>query len=186
VLPDEFWARMDTIKIRPDVTETSSLGRLHFWEVGWDMALDHPVFGIGHNSYNFAYDRYDSSRGKFGIKRSVHSQWFGVLSELGFVGLFLFVANIVLALIACGRARRLAKRGQIPRELGELAIGVESALVVMCVGGSFVIFQYIEMLWHSIGLSIAINFVVNEQLAAQQQPVVVPALPEPVALRATS
>jgi hypothetical protein len=42
---------------------------------------------------------------------------------------------------------------------------MESALVVFAVGGSFVIFQYAELLWHTFGLTMAMNFLTAEQVA---------------------
>jgi hypothetical protein len=111
-----------------------------------------------------------------------------MLAELGFVGLFLFLTILALAMITCRRTRRLAKRGEVSKELGEFATAIESALVVFAIGGSFVIFQYVEMLWHTIGLSMAVRYLTLEELRAKQP---ARATPEPVhfvpaPLRATS
>ena len=85
-LPNPFWTRMATIGDATDAaaeTDTSTAGRLHFWRVAVDMASASPLVGIGHNGFNAMYNRYDSSDGRFGQDRSVHSAWFGVLAELG-------------------------------------------------------------------------------------------------------
>src|SRR4030095_12954155 len=110
VMPSAFWDRMATITIdprsgRPEV-DASSLGRLHFWNVALVMAADRPLTGVGHNAYVAAYDRYDTSGGAFGKDRSVHSLWFGILAELGYPGLVLFVATLGLAWFSCLRTRR--------------------------------------------------------------------------------
>lgn len=182
VLPDQYWTRMETIDVNRPVEEgqaadDSALGRLHFWAVAVAMAADHPILGIGLNAYTAAYDRYDFSDGQYGRRRSVHSMWYGYLAELGFVGAGLFVTALFLAFVACWRARRLAKRGLVSKELGHYATGLESALVVVMIGGTFVIFQQVEILWHVIGLSMAVNSLTLRELA--QQPVVVRPVAQP-------
>jgi hypothetical protein len=42
-------------------------------------------------------------------------------------------------------------------ETGHLAVAVEMALLVCAVGGTFVTFQYVEVLWHFVGLSMALH-----------------------------
>ena len=74
VMPDRFWERMDTItsvEEEGEDVDRSISGRLHFWSVAVTMARNKPIFGVGYNAYNIAYDRYDFSAGEFGAKRSV-------------------------------------------------------------------------------------------------------------------
>ncbi len=174
VLPDVFWERMSTIKTAADVVsgapdeaddpnaepeslDGSSAARLHFWSVALDMARDRPFTGVGHNSYNVAYDRYDSTNGHFGRRRSVHSAWLGILAELGFPGFVLFASLIALTFSACQRARRAAKATAQSADLAKFAFALEAGVIAFMVGGSFVPFQYNEMLWHTFGLGIALN-----------------------------
>jgi probable O-glycosylation ligase (exosortase A-associated) len=155
-LPDSFWDRMGTITTEEDQMDTSSRSRVHFWRVAILMANEKPLTGVGYNGYNLSYNDYDFSYGVYGSARSVHSSWFGVLAELGYTGLVLFVANIVLALAACRRARRLAARDPAFEEVGHYAVAIEASLIVFIIGGSFVPSQYVEILWHFFGLSAAI------------------------------
>jgi probable O-glycosylation ligase (exosortase A-associated) len=169
-MPDTFWSRMQTIQIEGESLDASAAGRLHFWRIGWVMAQDNPFAGVGHNAYNRAYDQYDDSAGRYGISRSVHSAWFGITAELGFVGLALLVLQLGLAWAACRRAQRLAARGAISPELREFAVGIETALAAFAVGSAFVIFQYVEMLWHYIGLSIALHRIMARETAERAEP----------------
>jgi O-antigen ligase len=137
--------------------DASSRGRLHFWRVALAMANDNPVLGVGHNAFNVTYDDYDFSHGEYGRGRAVHSTWLGVLAELGYVGASLFVLNFTLALHGTARVRRAAARKIVPAELGVFATALEASLVVFSVGGTFLSAQYIEMLWHLVGLSIALT-----------------------------
>jgi O-antigen ligase len=177
-----FWERMSTIKTAADVVsgnpdegddpnadpeslDGSSAARLHFWSVAIDMARDRPITGVGHNCYNVAYDQYDTAQGHFGHQRSVHSAWFGMLAELGFPGFMLFVALIGVTFMACQRARRAAKAAAEHAHLANFAFAIEAGLIAFMVGGSFVPFQYNEMLWHTFGLGIALNALAVKALA---------------------
>jgi putative inorganic carbon (hco3(-)) transporter len=163
-LPDTFWNRMGTIETYEERQDESALGRLHFWEVAAQMANANPLRGVGYNGYNLSYNKYDFSGGIYGINRSVHSSFFAVLAELGYLGTFLFVIVIFSALRSCSRVRTMALRETAFSDLGKSAIALQTGLVAFLVGGSFVIFQYSEMLWHVIGLTIVV-----ERLAKQRQ-----------------
>jgi putative inorganic carbon (hco3(-)) transporter len=163
-LPDTYWTRIQTIQTYEEVQDRSALGRLHFWNVAIQMAKANPVLGIGFMGYNVSYNNYDSSAGAYGLDRSVHSSFFGVLSELGYLGLILYGFVIAGALRSCSRVRRFALKDAAFSELGKTAVALQASLIAFLVGGAFVIFHYNEMLWHMIGLTIIL-----ERLAAQRQ-----------------
>jgi O-antigen ligase len=161
ILPAEFWNRMSTIdEARQDIdsADGSIQGRLHFWSVALVMADQNPILGVGNFGYNAAYDQYDPSGGTFGTDRSVHSSWLGTLAELGYPGLIVFVLIVVSAFNACFRARAAVARGA-PKELENYALALEMGLVAFVVGGSFVILQYNELVWHFIGLTMAVRLI---------------------------
>ena len=164
VLPDAFWNRMGTIETYEERQDESALGRLHFWEVAVQMANANPFLGVGYNGYNLSYNKYDFSGGAYGVDRSVHSSFFAVLAELGYMGAILFVVVIFSALRSCSRVRKMAFKEAALSDLGKSAVALQTGLVAFLVGGSFVIFQYNEMLWHIIGLTIVV-----ERLAYQRQ-----------------
>jgi probable O-glycosylation ligase (exosortase A-associated) len=168
VLPQEFWDRMSTIVAPSQERDDSVQGRLHFWQVAVAMANERPLVGVGHRGYEPAYNQYDWTNGQFLTNRAVHSAWFGVLADLGYVGLFLFVAIVLLSLRGCRRVRKAARRGEIPGPLGPYAVGLESSLVAFIIGGSFVSFQYSEMLWHYFALTIALERVAVAEAAANR------------------
>lgn len=191
-LPSEFWDRMSTIQVNQteeygdEVSDSesadnaSSTSRIHFWEVGATMAAANPVFGVGVNAFNLAYNRYDFLEGAYGRGRSVHSSWFGILAETGYVGFGLYLVIMLLAAVTCQQVVRKAKRGQAPAELYYYAVAVQTGFAVAFVGSSFVAWQYCEMLWHFVGLSMGLRSLANAPQAATEvaAPVAAPA-PEP-------
>jgi putative inorganic carbon (hco3(-)) transporter len=177
VLPQEFWDRMGTITAPAQERDDSQQSRLHFWQVAVAMANDRPLLGVGHAGYPRAYNQYDWTEGQYLTNRAVHSAWFGVFAELGYPGLILFVTIVISSLVTCRRVRRSAQRGEIPGPLGPYAIAFEASLLAFVVGGSFVSFQYCEMLWHFFALTIALERVAVAEATAnrvraeqQQQP----------------
>ncbi len=71
--------------------ESASI-RLHAWMAAFKMALYNPLTGVGLDNFyaNFFFysDFWDNKN------HAVHSTWFGVMAETGFVGFGLFIAMI--------------------------------------------------------------------------------------------
>lgn len=168
VLPQQFWDRMATITAPAGERDDSQQSRLHFWRVAVAMANDRPWLGVGHKGYEPAYNQYDWTEGKFLTNRAVHSAWFGVLADLGYPGLLIFLAVTFSSLLACRRVRRWSRRGELPGPLGHYAIGLETSMVAFMVGGSFVSFHYNEMLWHFFALTMALERVAVLEMSAQR------------------
>jgi putative inorganic carbon (HCO3(-)) transporter len=151
-LPQPFWDRMQTITTYQEDEDASALGRLHYWEVAVAMAQSNPIFGVGFNAFNEAYNTYDFSHGQFGRNRSVHSSIFGVIAELGYVGVSFYILIISLAFRSCYKVMKLSKNRPELFELYTSAKSLQVSLIVFLAGGSFLAFQYFEMLWHYIAL----------------------------------
>jgi probable O-glycosylation ligase (exosortase A-associated) len=179
ILPSQFWDRMRTISAPAEERDDSQVSRLHFWRVAIAMANDRPLLGVGHAAYPSAFDQYDWTNGRYGRRRSVHSSWFGILADTGYPAFALFVFILLSSLWTCRRVRRMSKRREISESLGYYAIGLESALVAFIVGGTFVPFHYVEMLWHFLALTMALDSVATTQAASlREQHIQVPeALP---------
>jgi putative inorganic carbon (hco3(-)) transporter len=170
-LPDTYWARMDTIETYQE--DDSASGRLHFWVVGIEMANANPLFGVGFDGFARSYYRYDFLEGRYGKSRAVHSSFFGVLGELGYLGAALFGAVLFSALRSCARVRKLSYREPEMLNFEKYAVALQTSLITFIVGGIFISFQYNEMFWHIIGLTIVL-----ERLARQRRAELSAGLPE--------
>ena len=162
ILPDAFWGRMQTIQTYEGNQDDSALGRLHFWAVAGEMAKANPLLGVGYMGYNLSYDNYDFSKGQYGKKRSVHSAYFGVLAELGYPGATLFGLIFFCAFCSCHRVRRLASTNSTLAEGKKYATALEASLVAFLVGSIFLPAQYNEMVWHYIGLTLALEKITTQ------------------------
>ncbi|KTD04747.1 O-antigen ligase family protein [Fluoribacter gormanii] len=82
--------------LEPGTFDESAMGRIYAWEAAINMAIHHPVFGVGINGFQDNYYNYaivwDNQQ------HAVHSSWLGVLAESGFIGLILFICCVIAAI----------------------------------------------------------------------------------------
>ncbi|OUS11963.1 hypothetical protein A9Q89_07315 [Gammaproteobacteria bacterium 53_120_T64] len=72
--------------------DESAMGRLYAWEAATGMAQHNPLSGVGLNNFYANYFYYSPHWD--GLNHAVHSTWFGVLAETGFLGLGVFLVTI--------------------------------------------------------------------------------------------
>jgi probable O-glycosylation ligase (exosortase A-associated) len=165
-----YTERLETIKTYEQVGDESALGRLHFWKVAVDMAMDYPT-GVGLFNYQPAYDTYDDSGGQFGHARSVHSSHFQVLAEAGFPGAVVWISMFTYALWLTLRIRRAALRNTtLAKEDRRLFVSASSGLIAsmiaFLIGGAFVAMALNDLTWISFALTGALDRLFRRALAA--------------------
>lgn len=110
---DDFISRMTGIEAEVESSEEQESGatRMVFWQAAWDMTKDYP-YGNGYRGFNFYAPLYIPEDVNTGRKRSrsVHSTWFEVLTEVGYLGLFCFVMMLLSSWQAVSRVRRHLKK----------------------------------------------------------------------------
>jgi hypothetical protein len=92
---------------------TSVEQRLEIWKAAFRIALDHPITGIGPDTFALIYPRYESAAWVAGLGptylvNGAHDIFMNFLADQGFVGLALFLVLLVfIGLRAAGTWRRL-------------------------------------------------------------------------------
>jgi probable O-glycosylation ligase (exosortase A-associated) len=121
--------------------DASAESRLWIWQVSWIIALEHPIAGAGfHWGWNLNWVNQQikgSGLQPLVIPRATHSNWFGMLSDHGFVGLVLFIGLLVVAMV---NAQWLIRRTRGSPELlwaNNFGRMYQAALIGYMVGGSF-------------------------------------------------
>jgi len=117
--------------------DASAMGRLYAWEAAFKMALDNPLTGVGLNNFYANYFFYSPHWD--GLNHAVHSTWFGVLAETGFLGLIVFI-GIIASLIKTSREtlRLLDKHGKDASPyLLATALAVYAGVIGTIVSGTF-------------------------------------------------
>jgi O-antigen ligase len=118
-LPSLFFERIEgTVADR-------GAGRFDIWQAGFEAAKNHSIVGVGLDNFPLAFDRYAKYATLFqGYRRAPHNVYLGTLTELGIVGLLLFLASVRSELQMIEKLKATAKR--VP-------------IVVACEGACFAI-----------------------------------------------
>ncbi len=135
-VPASAWERLAGIKQLTDSAtiaqadpEGSAAERLELQKVGWQIFLDHPVFGVGLGTYPMANAAYAPEMGM----KDTHNTYLRLVAEVGLPGLVIWCALIASVLLNGRRSRRLLQDG----ELGVQQAWLERALVAYLVAALF-------------------------------------------------
>jgi probable O-glycosylation ligase (exosortase A-associated) len=117
--------------------DESAMGRIYAWQAAFGMALAHPLTGVGID--NFYHNYFFYSPHWDGRNHAVHSLWFGVMAETGFLGLIVFIAMVTALLRTALRSlRRVESCGEPSAPAVHAAAqAVLAGLVATLVSGTF-------------------------------------------------
>ncbi len=117
--------------------DESAMGRIHAWEAAIGMAADNPITGVGLDNFYFNYFFY--SKYWDGLNHAVHSTWFGVLGETGFVGLIVFLTMVTITFKAARNTLNTVNNStkKYPTIVRAISEGNFAGLIAFCVAGTF-------------------------------------------------
>lgn len=107
-----------------------------------------------------------------GNVRDVHSIYFEVLGEHGWVGFVLFMFLLVLTWLKCGATIRAAKKQPDKLWARDLAAMIQVSLVGYMSAGAFLGLAYFDFVYHLVAVAV----VVHHLTVADKSPVPVPAV----------
>ncbi len=160
--PERWFERMETIQTAGE--DASFGGRMTAWKRASAIAMDHPLEGGGHFAVQSRplFEKYLYSDGFLGsfipgfaeIPLAAHSIYFEVLGNMGFVGLFIFLALMLSPFVMARRTRRLVKaKGASVQWAADLTTMLSLAMVAYLVGGAAVSMVYIDLPYILIALT---------------------------------
>jgi O-antigen ligase len=77
-----------------DQTDISN-GRLHFWEVAWQIFLHNPILGAGLDAFSISYTQFDTWNGHQRVEQA-HNDYLQILADAGILGFTCLAAFIYL------------------------------------------------------------------------------------------
>ena len=155
VMPPEWLERMYTIETYDE--DASAMGRLYAWNNAITLA-----------NQNFLGGGFRAVAG-FGGTDS-HSNWFGVLGELGWIGLFMFVLLHVFTWRSASWIISKTKGHDHLLWARDLAAMIQVSLIGYMGTGSFLGLQYFDLFYHLIAIIVMTRLVVIKELAPVAQP----------------
>jgi probable O-glycosylation ligase (exosortase A-associated) len=165
--PDEWFKRMGSIESYQE--DGSAMGRINLWKVSLRIAELHPVTGGGFRVTYWPTITNNMLRGtdlyRLEKPRATHSIYFDVLSEHGWVGLFLFLVILGYSWMNC---RWLVRHSRDRPDLAwanVLGRMGQAVLVGYATAGAFASQAYLDEYWCIIFIFDAARRLVAKQLA---------------------
>lgn len=143
VMPQAWYDRMNTINSYEE--DQSAQGRINAWHTAFNVAKDN-ITGGGYELWRPAVFRQYAPN-PFNV-RDVHSIYFEIMGEHGFIGFGLFM---LLGLLAWIRARQVIKRCKKDPDkkwAADLASMIQVSLVGYAAGGAFLGMGYFDLPYH--------------------------------------
>ena len=157
--PPEYFERMHDVA---NTQEGSAQGRIEAWKAAVEMAVDHPLLGVGAGHFPVKYGAVYRKNIE-GPWRTAHSVYFLILGELGFPGLIVLVMLIFSNLTANRRLAKLCEERDPPTRTADLALlaCTSAAMIAFATGGAFLSAVYYPHMYILAGLLAAARRVVN-------------------------
>ena len=153
--------------IRTYEHDRSAMDRLATWGWAWNAALERPLFGGGFQAFRSNPSDFDA-----------HSIYFGMMAEQGFIGLFLFIALMFVAIGTCQKIIKAARREPRLEWHGGLARALIVSIVAYMVSGVFQNLQYFDLFYLLVVCVVILKHVTVQELR-REVPVTAPAAPSP-------
>jgi probable O-glycosylation ligase (exosortase A-associated) len=143
VMPQEWYDRMNTIKTYQE--DASAMGRINAWHTAFNVAKSQ-ITGGGFEMFKpqtfsqYAPDPF--------MVHDVHSIYFEVMGEHGFIGVMLFM---LLAFFSWVRARQIirdCRKDPEKKWAADLAAMIQVSLIGYGAGGAFLGLAYFDLPYH--------------------------------------
>jgi O-antigen ligase len=148
--PAHYWDRVKTIfNYEEDYNLSDKGGRMKVWQTGLKLFAASPIAGVGIACFPIAHAKYSESR----LAIAPHNTLLQVATELGSIGLALFLMMVFSTIVWSRRAGRLARDGLAPAELWWLASAIEIGLAGFLVSAFFLSHAYTAMICFLVGMA---------------------------------
>jgi len=143
VMPQEWYDRMNTIQTYEE--DDSALGRINAWHTAFNVAKDR-VTGGGYEMFRPPTFR-EYAPEPFRV-HDVHSIYFEVMGEQGFIGLGMFLLLAVFTWLRANQVIRECKNDPERKWAADLAAMIQVSLVGYGAGGAFLGMAYFDLTYH--------------------------------------
>lgn len=167
VMPAKWAGRMESIANFQQ--QGSVISRINSWQFAFNMAVDRPLVGGGFEAYRneSIFWRY-APEGAW-KSRAIHSIFFQVLGDQGFVGLALFLALLWTGWRAGSRIRRQTKNNPELKWAYDLASMLQVSLIAYVIGGSAAPLAYFDLAYQLLAIFVLIGLEVEKYQVSTAQ-----------------
>lgn len=173
-MPAQWVSRMQTLH---HAGETDSLQtRIQSWEFATNVALHRPVVGGGFDVYLSGpmWQRYGPEDA---TPRAIHSIYFRVLGEQGFVGLALFLGLLTATWRKCSQVRKRTRNSPDLRWAFDLAAMMQVSLTGFMAAGAAAPMSYFDLTYQLMAMCALLHALVAAKTPEPEAPRVADHLP---------
>jgi len=152
VMPGKYFDRMATI-FNDKEQDASITGRLDGWRYGWKMVEDHPITGVGLDTFETPKVYYHYADSGDSHPHVAHNAYIQIAAEAGigaFIGWFMWILVSVKQLGS-------VVRGSVNEKLRACALALKLSISFYLVGAIFLSAEDRELLFVVLGLCIVVN-----------------------------
>ena len=165
LIPQKWSDRMDTISHGEE--DRSAHGRINAWRTGLNIALDRPLVGGGFKTWTpQVFARYSPEPGNV---RDVHSNYFEMLAEQGFIGLALYLMLLGHCLWSLSNLKSKIFGNPALQWAQYYPDMLQGAILAYMVGGAFLGRAYFDFFYHLVAATVILRRLVLNQLAASRK-----------------
>ena len=161
-VPDKWMNRMDTLNEYQE--DGSAMGRIQAWTTAWEVAKARPFTGGGFQIIDDLplMQLYNPDANSSGL--GVHSVYFEVLSENGFITFIIFMALLFSAIGSTRKVRRICKNTE-NEDLIAYSYMLETSLWAYAASGAFLELASFDMFYHIIAMIIILKAIARKAIA---------------------
>jgi probable O-glycosylation ligase (exosortase A-associated) len=159
LVPQKWYSRMNTIETYDQ--DRSAMGRIEAWKLAWRIAIDRPFTGGGFGVINHKtlYDKYYAEAG---IRTGVHSAYFEVLAESGFVAFSVFISLLFFSLLTLRKIRRRIRRFPDAHWVANICNMLEISIIAYGVCGAFLELASFDLIYHLVAAVMIIRLLAEQ------------------------
>lgn len=159
-IPVQWFERIDTIRSYEE--DSSVRGRINAWKTALNLAKDRPLIGGGFETFIRPVFRiYAPVRSNV---HDVHSVYFEVLGEHGFVALGLFILLMLYSLSTAQKLKKTVRDNHDFKWVEDYSSMFQMSLIAYMVGGLFLGRAYFDLYYHIIAMIIIMQALVNKEI----------------------
>ena len=165
-MPESWHQRMATIQTYEE--DESASTRIIQWKYAIDISLERPFFGNGFDAFFHKpyYYRYVADKD---ANRSVHSNYFQVLGEQGYIGLFMYLLLMAMMIY---KAKKYALACEGREDLAwasALLFAIQFSIIGYAANGLTVNMAYLDLYYYLLTFGVLLISYIKRELAKQPE-----------------
>lgn len=164
-MPQSWHDRMATIGAEEQ--DASARGRIQAWTFAFELASNRLVGGGFEPFHKNNYERYtpgmvEQGTGKY---HDVHSIYFEMLGEHGFIGLAIFLILGLSTWINCNQVIKSSKQIEEYKWASDLTSMIQVSLIGYATGGAFLGLSYFDLPYHLLAITVLVKRILQKEIS---------------------